>query len=148
MQSCQGLFLRAVAATPTDFKPQVLLPLYAEDLLDKPPEARKDVQPVSGCQLGKRGRETHLDLQPVESCRLIPSVSHGTPPRPGHQPVPLLTGGSQSGLRKVDHHIARLVLNAVWRHAQPALECDQHTACRIELLKRAARFLLVLCSQA
>lgn len=87
----------------------------------------------------------HLHLKSVEGCGLIPSIGHSTSPGPGDQPVPLLSRCGQRRLGKVHHHIAGLVLNAVWRHTQATLESYQHTACINFVVVNELEFSLKLC---
>lgn len=69
----------------------------------------------------------HLDLQFVRLARLIPGVRHGAASGARAQPIPAVLLSGYCRLGKVDHDVAGLVLYAVGRNAESALEGDQHT---------------------
>lgn len=70
---------------------------------------------------------THLHTELVLLYGLIPGIRHAGPPLSGLQLIPLV----HAPLCKLNDYIIALVLDAVWRDAARALECDEHSSCRI-----------------
>ena len=83
----------------------------------------------------------YLDSQLVLVSGLIPGIRHGIAARAGFQSVPVLAlmQLSHSSLRKEDLDILALVLNAIGRHAKPALEGHQDRACMVAVLSCTAK---------